>query len=271
MLSGLTQRSSVDLGTHSAAVGVSKDDLIRSSATSIPKLIMQTHPYHQQAVPKKVSLNFQRFAPDYRRVVYTDEECVSFLRKHFDEGLVTLFGRLKEGAHKADLFRYAYLYQHGGFYMDIKCELIRPLSEVHAILTAHKARVGTVIGIKPSRGQPTIFQGFIATAPRNPLFLSLIDRVRRDHAHANRNYLIFTRDFYRQISAEFYNGSVEEGLSPSGRVFLFKEVGYNKSMCPMGLDTYGLCSYIAYRGEHVLKTRYADYPWAPFGGAFAWR
>ena len=48
---------------------------------------------------------------------------------HKNANLVDVFKQLN-GPHKADLFRYCYLYINGGLYLDIKIELIKPLSEI---------------------------------------------------------------------------------------------------------------------------------------------
>ena len=79
-----------------------------------------------------------------------------FLQQHFPE-YVSVFRRL-HGAHKADLFRYAVLYVHGGVYMDIKIKLVRPLEEV---VDLSRNAIYTTLSIFPG----TLFQALIATPP----------------------------------------------------------------------------------------------------------
>ena len=64
------------------------------------------------------------------RLVFDDNECKQFLLDHYGSEYVAKFDYFSKGAHKADLFRYAWLYIYGGVYCDIKTVLIRPLTEV---------------------------------------------------------------------------------------------------------------------------------------------
>ena len=219
----------------------------------IPKTIIQTY-HDRDKIPNKVYQNIHHYAPGYQHIVYTDPECLAFIRYYYDEPLAKLFSSLG-GAHRADLFRYCYLYQFGGYYLDIKIECIRPFSEIHQLLSKHQAYLSSVLSIE--RG--TIFQGFIAAVPKHPIFLSLIEYIRHHHDRCRRDYLVLTRDFYRQISE---HRKPQEGNNAAEHLFLFKEVSYSdKTRCPDGPDRYNMCCYITYQGEHFLKTRYADYPW----------
>ncbi len=69
--------------------------------------------------------------------------------------------------HRADLFRYAVLYIHGGFYADIKTELLYSLD---SILT----EPNTIYTVLSNITSHTIHNGVIATPKYHPIFLDFI-------------------------------------------------------------------------------------------------
>ena len=82
----------------------------------IPKILHLTH-YNKESIPKKVWENLNMFAEDYDIKYYTDKDCIDFLKREYNEEIVTIFKTLATGAHKADLFRYCVLYIEGGVYL----------------------------------------------------------------------------------------------------------------------------------------------------------
>jgi len=216
----------------------------------IPKLIHQTY-YSKDKVPNKVAENIRQFAPDFKRKFYDDADIKQFLRKYFHPDVEAKFISLKEGAHKADLFRYCVLYIEGGVYMDIKTELIKPISSYFP-----ENSISTVI----SRTPKEIYQGIIAASPRQQLFLALISAIVK--SGKNPPYNLFIRDFMKYIKLD--TPEIREGLVQGTRhnYFLYKEVcTKNPKDCSDGLDRYGICCNIFLNGEKMIKSRYSDYPW----------
>ena len=216
----------------------------------VPKLILQTC-HDPTKVPTKVADNFKRFAPDYERRVYSENEAIQFLRRYFSFSVVHKFLDLRVGAHKADLLRYCLLYIYGGIYMDIKTELIKPIDNMFQ---------DGVITTAFTKGTRRVYQGVIGAPPKQLIFLELITLIleRGD----SPVYLKFTRDFYRFIKKDV--GGVREGYL-QGKVhnyMIFTEfLSRNAKECYDGLDQRGVCSNIIFNNERIIKTRYADYPW----------
>ena len=220
----------------------------------IPKIIVQTY-YRKEKIPDKVYINIKKYAPGYRHVIFDDPECEEFLKKYFNPSILSTFKKLK-GAHKADLFRYCYLYKNGGIYIDIKTELIRPMDEVF-----NKNYTYSVLSIVKN----TIYQGIIATPPRNPIFLKLIYFMVKLVDRTNEfPYIIFTYDFYQKIK-KYCGETPKAGLNETDQTYpyyLFTEkCSKNKDKCYDGLDRYGLCCYVHDDNERMIKSRYADFPW----------
>ena len=84
----------------------------------IPKIIIQTS---VQKPPQYIIDSILHYLPDYKYYHFTDSEILDYLNKNIiDEfpNLIEKFKSIKNGAHKADFFRYYFLYLNGGIYID---------------------------------------------------------------------------------------------------------------------------------------------------------
>ena len=222
----------------------------------IPKVIIQTY-HKKEKIPKKVYDNIKEFAPEYKHIIYDDTECICFFKKYFNKNVIDTFNSL-EGAHKADLFRYCYLYKFGGIYLDIKTELIIPLKDVFTDNYTY-----SVLSIIKN----TVYQGVIATPPNNPFFLKLINFMINLVEKKKKifPYIIFTIDYYNKTK-QYCENDPTVGLNTNKEnefnFYFFKEIcTKNKKDCKDGLDRYKLCCYIYDGDRKVFKSRYSDFPW----------
>jgi len=218
-----------------------------------PLIIHQTYS-NVNKIPSKVYENIKRFAPSHKHVVYDDFAALKFLKENFSKNVSRAFQSLVLGAHKADLFRYAVLYIVGGIYLDIKTELLEDVSKTFPIVT--KDTIITVL----SKNSAEMYQGVIAAAPRQPIFLFLIDAILQ--SGPSPLYKRFCLDFYSFISLDVQHLPIEgESRGKRQSYLLYKEHCMGQS-CSDGLDRYGFCCKIKDKDLVVrIKTRYADYPW----------
>lgn len=229
---------------------------IENFQDEIPKVIIQTY-FDKKKIPDKVYKNIQKYAPEFKHIVMDDDEIIDFLKNNYKKDVLITFNYLK-GAHKADLFRYCYLYKHGGIYLDIKTELIKPISEIFGENYTY-----SVLSIVRN----TVYQGVIATPAGNPLFLKLIKfMVKIAKSKRKYSYILFTKDFWNNVYKECnmtpiagVNKNVE---NINNNYYLFQEVcSKDESLCYDGLDRHKLCCYICKDNEKIIKSRYADFPW----------
>lgn len=100
----------------------------------IPKILHQTYRPSRPLAERLEQCIAQNRAinPDWDYRYYSNEEAEDFLFSHFGHQIVDLFRRIDPsyGAAKADLLRYACVYEIGGVYLDIKSICTRPLSSV---------------------------------------------------------------------------------------------------------------------------------------------
>ena len=124
----------------------------------IPKVIIQT--YHDKSkIPQKVYENIKKYAPNYKHIVFDDSQCIKFLKIYYGNKYVEKFNSFEKGAHKADLFRYCYLYKFGGIYIDIKTELVKNLDSI----IQKNFNFYSVL----SKNKNTVYQGIIITYKNN--------------------------------------------------------------------------------------------------------
>lgn len=228
----------------------------------IPKVLWLTYPNKTQ-IPQKVWENLHKYAGDFDIYVYDDHDGLEFIRRNFDSTVVDKYNALS-GAHKADLLRYCLLYVHGGVYMDIKTELIRPLTDLITTIIPRGSNRYPIISVLSNFIPNTIYQGVIITPPRRGLFLGLIEFIlQTSHMLPKIYYFAFVKNFYAQVKLDVGH-ELKPGLNVGKRdtYYLLEEnCTKNSGDCYDGLDRYGLCCFITDQGHKVIKTRYADYPW----------
>jgi len=228
----------------------------KNYSCGIPKIIISTI-HDKNLIPQKVYDNIKEFAPNYKYIIYDDNQIIDFFKRYYGENVLKTFQCLG-GAHKADLFRYCYLYIYGGVYLDIKTKLIKKLDDVF-----NKKDVQFYTCLSWFKG--TIYQGIIATKPKNPIFLNLIDYIIKIEKPVKR-YFSFTRDFYKNVKILYkknylYNGFYKDPLNKFN-LYLFTEIcSRDPTKCEDGLDRYNKCCHIYDNNEKVIKVRYSDYPW----------
>jgi len=148
---------------------------------TIPRVILQVSKEPQSS---SVIQQLRQHTPGYTYLNYTDEECIAYLQKHPIPSLphaITRFLSFTKGPHKADFFRYFFLYQNGGVFLDSDLMLyqnLTPLLQDHDFVTIRSSKSG-------------IFNGFLAVRPHEPV----IGRALFDAYHTPDVYLFF--DYHR--------------------------------------------------------------------------
>ena len=209
-------------------------------------------------VPGTVHQNWQKYYSG-ERILFDDAECVSFLQTHFGDPYVNKFKSIQKGAHKSDLFRYAWLYVNGGIYCDIKTVLVKPLRDVF--------KDNTKCYLMFTKGENRIYNGIIATPPWNPVMFKLLEDIMMNFDSERSNYLYNCQKGFQIVSRYCEGGGIRDGdvrsVVPGVPDFHFaKEVFRPSSECKDGPDRYGFCTYITdHRDSKMFKVRDPTYPW----------
>lgn len=139
---------------------------------TIPKLIMQTWKTKElpdKWKPTQVSIN--RYMSDWNYILMTDEMNHEFIEKYFPDFL-PYFDAFPYPIQRADAIRYAWLYIHGGLYLDCDFELLGPL---HELFTEDY----DLFLLASSNTPDVITNGFMAAKPGNNLWLEMMEEMKK--------------------------------------------------------------------------------------------
>lgn len=128
---------------------------------SIPKIIFQTAP---NDIPEYVRDYIKLYFSDYQYYFFKDDDIIKFIKdnplKDFPNA-IDVFNSFTVGAHKADFFRYYFLYINGGIFLDsdamIHTNIKNIIQEYNEVYVISKFFMDFF----------HIFNGFICTYPKN--------------------------------------------------------------------------------------------------------
>ena len=205
-------------------------------------LVVQTAP-NKRDIPKHINEQWDRFF-DGKRFVFDDDDCIKFLNENYGEVYVNKFNYFKNGAHKADLFRYAWLYKHGGIYCDIKTILIKPLKYVFP----HSNVCYFIVTPDTDR----IYNGIIATPPNNPIIHEMLIGAM-NHQNSD-DYSSICRDGYNVLQSilntNSIHGYIQSKYTNIPDEHIYKQtVNYN---CKGNYDRYGFCNLIVDEHNNII-------------------
>ena len=161
--------------------------------------------------------------PEFEFHLYDDNDCREFIKTNFQKEVLHAFDTLIPGAYKADLWRYCVLYKEGGIYIDIKYSC-----DNHFKLTQLTNNDYFVEDREPN----SIYNGFIACKPNNPMFLKIIDKICKncENKEYSDNSLGVTGPtlFYKYFTKDMFDNNVTLQYSNDG-MFIYDKKN-NKSI-----------------------------------------
>jgi hypothetical protein len=141
-----------------------------SQNQKIPRIIWQT--FKTDTVPQEMyraAMSWLEYNPEYEYRFFEDENCISFIKEHFDAKVLEAYYRIEPGAFRADLWRYCALYIYGGVYADIDTVCQSPLSKLIQ-------EDDEFISPCATTSDYAIFNAFICTIPQHPFLKRTIER-----------------------------------------------------------------------------------------------
>ena len=181
--------------------------------SKIPKIFMQTSRQKpQQYVVDMIKERCNGWVYEH----YTDDDIIAFFGENpvpEFPNVISKFYMLNYGEHRADLFRYYFLYVKGGVYMDLDAMIQYPID--------------TIIGdadfftVNSSYFPGTVFQGFLGSTPEHPLiYQALKDIYHCPLENLRKEFHLLCKNLYGFIKEqrtertllleEIYGGCEEE-------------------------------------------------------------
>jgi hypothetical protein len=167
-------------------------NLLDTSTIQIPKILFQTDV--KKPEPYVINKVKSFIDNDYKYYHFDDNEIIEFFKNNkLDDfpDIIQKFNNMPSGAHKADLFRYYFLYINGGIFMDSDAMLTCNIKEI--------VRDYSFFSVC-SKHSKLIFQGFIGATPKNLIiYRALIDTYNIDIIHLRNNYFLLCENMYNII------------------------------------------------------------------------
>jgi hypothetical protein len=122
---------------------------------------------------------------DYK--YFSDDDIISFFRNTPNEEFPDMAGKFNSftlGEHKADLFRYYYLYMNGGVFMDSDLMIYDQLERIIG--------KNSFVSVWALNQKGSVFNGFLGAAPKHPiLYAALKDAYKTTNEELHNHYHLF--------------------------------------------------------------------------------
>ena len=193
---------------------------------AIPRRIIQTH--RSADVMPELRASWIEQHPDYDYRFFTDEQCRAFVAEQLP-GLLATYDALPLPVQRADLFRYAAVYELGGVYADVDTVCCAPLhgyvdlaqDRLFAGMEMTPAHYGSGIAnyVRDYCSPYQLLQWTFCAPARHPVLAALLDRIRFLVSRIPPAYLVhcsrenrFTLELtgpmlFTQVLNEFLSGS----------------------------------------------------------------
>jgi len=210
---------------------------------TIPKILFQTNKKCHDAYV--LDMIMYRLNPGWKYEFYNDNDVIQFF---IDNPITDLpdiiqkYNSIKKGSHKADLFRYYYLYINGGFFMDSDAMLYVDIDNI--------VKNYNFVSVDSSCHPCTIFQGILGASSKNKIIKkALYQAYNTDPAILDNEYHYFCRQLYNIIKQNDFGYNIKlyeetrkghEDDIHDGKTLLFRHYWKDKVI------------------PHIRKTQYTD-------------
>jgi len=132
---------------------------------------------------------------------FDDSEIIDFFKKnplYEFPNIIDKFNSFNYGQHKADLFRYYYIYIYGGVFIDSDAMIV---SNIENIIKDY-----SFFSVKSQIIKESIFQGFIGANPKNEIIYNAVkDIYNIDNNKLNNDYHLLCKNLYKIINNYNFN------------------------------------------------------------------
>jgi len=156
----------------------------------IPKVIVQTS---RNGIPEYVVEMIREKSPGWEYIHFTDNDIIDFfIQNPIMEfpNVIQKFYSYSYGEHRADLFRYYYLYVKGGVYIDSDAMIEDNIENI--------VKNYDFFSVNSSYLPGSIFQGFIGCIPGNiVIYEALCDLYSMSNENLTKDFHILCKNMYQ--------------------------------------------------------------------------
>lgn len=200
---------------------------------SIPKTVIQTS---KDPIPEGVVKQLKKQLDGWDYKFFTDTDILQFFQENplpDFPAITEKFNSFSAGPHKADLFRYYYIYINGGVFIDSDLMLYDSLDRVIG--------QNSFVSVWALRPADSVFNGFLAAAPRQ----TIIEAALKDLYAMTNEQLI--ADY--TIVCKNLGGFVKKNMGAG--VKMLKELTNNDTYCRIEDPDTGKASLIHYQSMPI--------------------
>lgn len=163
----------------------------------IPKIIIQTS---KERPPDYVVLMIKNLCPGWIYIHFTDDDIIRFFKNNYlDEfpNIIQKFNSINNGAHKADLFRYYFIYLKGGVFLDSDAMLQKNIDLI--------SKNYDFFSVDSTHYCPgCIFQGFLGAKPKNKIiYEALVDAYNVNTKDLDKDYLLLCKYLFNILKRKW--------------------------------------------------------------------
>lgn len=126
---------------------------------------------------------------------YNDSEIIEFFNTNIMEefpNIIDKFNNMKCGAHKADLFRYYFLYLNGGVFLDSDAMIKKNIEDIVCDYS--------FFSVNSTYIEKSIFQGFIGCSPKNEIVYKALQNLYNSTKDDLNDYFWVVKDLYKIVN-----------------------------------------------------------------------
>lgn len=194
----------------------------------IPKKILRTSKSYDQKIENLLMLKFNGWGHHY----FSDEGCIEYIKNNKIDGIDNAYEKYiqyQNGAHRADFFRYYFLYINGGGFIDADLIIYKNIDE----LFLNKKFVSI-----ESLGHPGhIFQGFLFVEKESEIIYRALKKMY-DADKAEVNFINGgSIEGYLKVCKDLYD--ILQDYIPSDEISIYKESNSIAYISPNTKNKYG--------------------------------
>lgn len=182
-------------------------ELLRPRLSPFPQTIWVTSPNRTQVEP--ILQTWIEKNPEFTLVHHDNEQAQDYICQHFDKTFCEMYQQLPLPVMKADVWRYAVLFVHGGVYTDANAECRVPIRQWNAM-----DRCSFWAG---QQSNMFLCQWTLASRPGNEIYRKLLHLIQQRNSErtidGGNNQCLLKHDVHHLTGPAVFTHAVEQSLS----------------------------------------------------------
>jgi hypothetical protein len=156
----------------------------------IPKVFFQTAIQPLQQYVLEIN---KQYLEDWEYKYFSDNDIIHFFQTNKLVEYPNIIAKFQDfkGCHKADLFRYYYLYVNGGVFMDSDAVLCKTINEI--------VNTRDFISVNSSVIPNSLFQGLIGCTPKHEIMKLALEEAYNTPSYKLKDYHYFCKSLFKIV------------------------------------------------------------------------